>query len=625
MSSFRLAQLETLLRSSRAANQPEIKAALEGLQSELSDRLNKSQPESSDFVHAAVRALSRIRGLGNGSQRLDCLHRCHSFLIHHGNYVAAMDVAEQHYLLATQVRSPSALRISLACLGLACAEAGNIDQALNHYARALELARDLDDQEGQARTLNNVGVAMNYAGLYLEAIPCFERVMSLAQSVWKDDLRRKALANIAQSYYYLEDFDKALKAIKQCVERDREPIDATEHFAQTIREFTFVQVALELRRDDLAQEHAFRCQHHARSSNSDICLIMADLALGRCDVRNGRLENGLTTLEEALARSRSVDSSYRDALIAIVQAYDEAHRLDRALTHADELLHHVRERRTMGLQVLLARPDGGAMDGIRVVDPQTIHVLERKHADLRARVAERGIATTRAEMLERLAIAADLKEDSSGAHGYRVGKLSRLLSAELGWSSERQIQLESAARLHDIGKMGVPDRILGCSISLQGGERRLMQAHTRIGAELLARSNIEELSIAEGIAKCHHEWWDGTGYPDKLCGKRIPIHARIVALADVFDALTHGRPYAEQWSIEQALQAISDRRGFQFDPDLTGRFLDLVERLRIEHPNLDAYLGQASAHSPFRQARDRIRELLDDKEFDKMGPPALIH
>ena len=244
--------------------------------------------------------------------------------------------------------------------------------------------------------------------------------------------------------------------------------------------------------------------------------------------------------------------------------------------------------------------------------------MELREANLRARVAEREVINSRIEMLERLAVTADLKEEASGEHGYRVGKLSALLADDLKWSVEACQAIEQAARLHDIGKIGVPDRILLNSEELKDTERHFMCTHTIIGAELLAKSNILQLRMAEEIARHHHECWDGSGYPARLSGKRIPIHARIVALADVFDALTHGRPYAEPWPIERAIEEIRNRRGKQFDPELTDAFLDLVERLRVEHKDLDAYLGKAGRNSAFAQARRKIKMLLaEERDHEK--------
>ena len=277
-----------------------------------------------------------------------------------------------------------------------------------------------------------------------------------------------------------------------------------------------------------------------------------------------------------------------------------------------ELLKVVREARGKGIYALMALAKEPSAQFI--ANPDDMRVLELREAKLEAKVAKREIFHSRMEMLERLAIAADLKEEDSGEHGYRVGRLASLLAADLGWEADARMTLEMAARLHDIGKVGVPDRILFTSQKLRDAEREFIATHTMIGSEMLAKSDIPHLRIAQEIALHHHEWWDGNGYPSRLRGRRIPIHARIVALADVFDALTHGRPYARPWSAESAISEIFQRRGTQFDPELTDRFLALVEKLLREQADLDDYLGKAGRNSPFLQARSKIRRLLAEKQ-----------
>ena len=164
--------------------------------------------------------------------------------------------------------------------------------------------------------------------------------------------------------------------------------------------------------------------------------------------------------------------------------------------------------------------------------------------------------------------------------------------------------------MHDVGKIGVPDRILLSPNTLAEAERHFVCAHTTIGSEILSKSNIPQLSIAEEIARFHHEWWNGQGYPARLAGERIPIHSRIVALADVFDALTHGRPFADPWSNKQALEEIRSRSGTQFDPELAVVFVRVVERLSSNHDDLDEILGRTTIDSPFLQARNKIQDLL---------------
>ena len=138
-----------------------------------------------------------------------------------------------------------------------------------------------------------------------------------------------------------------------------------------------------------------------------------------------------------------------------------------------------------------------------------------------------------------------------------------------------------------------------------------MRTHTTVGAELLSKSNIPHMQMAEEIARYHHEWWDGSGYPNNVSGAAIPLAARITALADVFDALTHVRPYKVAWPMDAALDEISRLKGRQFEPQLCDLFIVLIGRLRKDHIDLNAYLGQAATASPFLQARTRIWNALN--------------
>jgi putative two-component system response regulator len=185
--------------------------------------------------------------------------------------------------------------------------------------------------------------------------------------------------------------------------------------------------------------------------------------------------------------------------------------------------------------------------------------------------------------------------------------------------------IELAARLHDIGKIGVPDAILLKPDKLNDAERQIMRTHTTVGAELLSKSNIPHMQMAEEIARSHHEWWDGTGYPGNASGSAIPLAARITAIADVFDALTHKRPYKHAWPIDTALDEIASLKGKQFDRELTDLFLVLIGKLRSAHESLDVYLGQAAMSSPFLQARSKIWETLRlSKSNDGVGPDSRL-
>ena len=170
--------------------------------------------------------------------------------------------------------------------------------------------------------------------------------------------------------------------------------------------------------------------------------------------------------------------------------------------------------------------------------------------------------------------------------------------------------IELAARLDDIGKIDVPHAILLKPDKLNDAERQIMRTHTTVGAELLSKSNIPHMQMAEEIARHHHEWWDGSGYPGSVSGSAIPLAARITSLADVFDALTHKRPYKIAWPVQAALDEIARLKGGQFDPQLTDHFIVLIGRLVEDHRDLDSFLGQAAHTSPFLQARARIWSVL---------------
>jgi len=212
--------------------------------------------------------------------------------------------------------------------------------------------------------------------------------------------------------------------------------------------------------------------------------------------------------------------------------------------------------------------------------------------------------------MERLAIAAELRDDSTGEHSYRVGRIACLLAKEAGCEEQTIQMIDVAARLHDIGKISIPDHILLKPGRLNPAERAVMEMHSEIGADVLAKSEIPHIQVAEEIARFHHERWDGKGYPAKVGGQEIPLAARITALADVYDALTHERPYKQAWSIDAAMVEILSGRGTHFDPELTDLFLAMMSRLRREHANLDTHLGEAARHSPFIQVRSKLKDSL---------------
>jgi putative two-component system response regulator len=177
------------------------------------------------------------------------------------------------------------------------------------------------------------------------------------------------------------------------------------------------------------------------------------------------------------------------------------------------------------------------------------------------------------ETILKLSRAAEFKDECTGEHLVRMSHFSAAVARQLGMNDRQIDLLLHAAPMHDIGKIGIPDRIILKPGKLDPEEFSAMQQHTLIGAKILSGSHSEVINLAEEIALSHHERWDGTGYPNKLKGEEIPICARIASIADVFDALTSVRPYKPAFSTAHARELIAKERGRQFDPIVTDAFL----------------------------------------------------
>ena len=214
--------------------------------------------------------------------------------------------------------------------------------------------------------------------------------------------------------------------------------------------------------------------------------------------------------------------------------------------------------------------------------------IEQRHERMRleqtveARTAELRFAINQLERSQdetsrRLASAVEARDHETGEHIERVAEWSARVAERLGLDPERCELLRRASKLHDIGKIGVPDQILLKPGALSSDERRVMQRHAQIGRDILAGSDLQLLDLAATIAWTHHERVDGTGYPRALAADEIPLEGRIVAVVDVFDALTSDRPYRRALPLSEALELLEQGRGTQFDADVLDAFLDALE------------------------------------------------
>lgn len=267
-----------------------------------------------------------------------------------------------------------------------------------------------------------------------------------------------------------------------------------------------------------------------------------------CDVRLGP-DSGLDLVEHQLARHPQVAA-------VMVSGLDDVTLADRALT--------------IGAYGYLVKPFT-ANDVLRIV----LSALDRREHDLSV---EEELRASREETVQRLSIAVEARDPETATHIGEMSELCHDVALELGFHEERCDLLRTASAMHDVGKIGIPDRILRKPGPLTADERATMQEHAEIGYRMLVGSRSELLQLASLIAYTHHEKLDGSGYPRGLAGEEIPLEGRIAAAADVYDALTRDRVYRPRLPQVEAIGTLEQGRGTHFDPDVLDALLAVVTR-----------------------------------------------
>jgi len=234
---------------------------------------------------------------------------------------------------------------------------------------------------------------------------------------------------------------------------------------------------------------------------------------------------------------------------------------------------------------------------VRVSNMLALRAAQKKQERLSAYLtndvaqAMRDLALREQEMIWRLALAVEARDGGTGSHIARVAKISRRLALAVGLSKAHSDLIGLAAPLHDVGKIGVADAILTKKAPLTPDEQEAMRQHVAHGVNILRDGETELVKVAAAIVGGHHERWDGTGYPAGLCGEDIPIEARVVAVADVFDALCVARAYKEPWTLDAAFAEIVAGAGKHFDPACVEAFTrieDEIREMRLDPPRTGA-------------------------------------
>jgi putative two-component system response regulator len=493
-------------------------------------------------------------------------------------------------------------------LGIIDKTLGNFPDAIVHFEEALQLAQDLGDIKSEISVLGNLAGTFVEASLYREALRCFERVerLSGARKEYIDG-QAMTLVNLSHLFLRVGDLKNAYKAAQRSISYWQEPQTLSDYVSRALRKAHYVYLNLELGNLTEAGAHARDCQRYAQHNPTAPSLFFSNISSGLMQVATGDPSIGVEMLERArdAARGLKQNSFIDDACISLAWAYERMNRPEDALHCIRSLRHHLIERRKLAVAALLQH----SVD-VDIEEGPEFFAMNIREARLEAEALRAEQSNAQGDLLQRLAMAATLRDDPSGLHGHRVGRLSALFAAKLGWDPRRCWSIEMSARLHDIGKSGLPDHILLSRDRLKEAERDLVKTHSSIGRVLLSNASSMELADAAVVALYHHERWDGSGYPKGLAGVRIPLTARIVAIADVFDALTHGRPYAKPWPIDQAIAEIRRLSGHHFDPDICTPFVELILQIVATHQDIDAALTADAESSTFIVARRQIERMI---------------
>jgi len=211
---------------------------------------------------------------------------------------------------------------------------------------------------------------------------------------------------------------------------------------------------------------------------------------------------------------------------------------------------------------------------------------EKEIVEAQVRERTQQLADTQLEFIRQLGRAGEYRDNETGMHVVRMSKGCQSLALAAGYSKEFAELILLASPMHDVGKIGIPDRVLLKPGKLDADEWEIMKTHVDIGTEILSSDSAEIMKLARTIASTHHEKWNGSGYPNGLVGEDIPIQGRLAAICDVFDALTSERPYKKAWTVEDAAALIREESGSHFDPELATKFLEILPKIieiRVAH------------------------------------------
>ncbi|HYC37721.1 MAG TPA: HD domain-containing phosphohydrolase [Usitatibacter sp.] len=488
--------------------------------------------------------------------------------------------------------------------GIAHTEAGDPAGAIEHHAAALRLAIDEDNGDAISRTWNNLGLVVSNSGQYELAIRCFERALAVAgEGPAALATRYLATCNTANCYSHLGLHEQGLDhAMRGLVEESAQFRQQDPHAALFLRR-NLVNALAALGRIGDAERYVVQASELAEFLNSPRGFITNAITRSLFELARGSHDMALTRLESTLEKARAVPGALRDTLACLARAEEAAGNAARALLRLQELAEHVYRS---AIEVARAQVEIAAM-GAAATPVTGIH--ERQfEARLHSRVPPPHPPTGWAAV-ERLAVSACLRQETTGWHGKRVGALVKALALAQGTNPLQALELGLAAEVHDIGMLSVPEGILSKRAPLNEAEGRVVRRHAEAGIEMLGTEPHPRLLLAREMNSYHHARWDGQGHPNAVRGMSIPLCARMCAIADAYDAMVCGVGHRKPRSMDSALEELRREAGGQFDPALVTAFEVM---LHDESQDIGVEISAGAGMEDFQQF---IQSLQEDRGF----------
>lgn len=478
--------------------------------------------------------------------------------------------------------------ICMTNMGIVYAQLGQYDKALAWLSSAYQICQGQPvPAQIELRILVNLAYFHHSLGHHALAVEVMESVFQRTLTVRDPWLNTLCTLNLGTYSIATGQDEQAQEMLARALEQSRQTgyrsaemnaLDSLGTLAERQGHWTR---ALALYQESLAI---------ALDLQSPVGAVSAHLNSGRVWLQLGEEEQARAALERAAQLAQ--DAGTREEQAAVIEAlgelavregrWEEAYHRQRELGELRAQLSSAeREQKLLSLSI--------EFEVERARRQTQTEVAARERAEAQVAERTRELARAQREIVWRLALAAEHRDLMTGDHIRRVGRLAARLARALGWSEDQAVTLGLAACLHDVGKIGVPDQILLKPSKLSATEFAQMQSHTTIGAQILSEGRSELLRLAQEIALNHHERWNGQGYPRGLRGESIPIAARIVAVADVYDALIQERPYKRAWTPAEAIAEIRAQAGQHFDPHIADLAVQIISS-GLEEP-AEAPLG----------------------------------